>query len=144
MKKARLILSASLLTVATFTAITFSSCSKDEVCPVGYTGEDCKVLVRDQFIGTYVGTEQCTTGDDSYTVTIVANSDNVKVTMTNIYNDNYTAIGTVTGDNTISFNGSQSGATFSGTGTITGSQLKLNYTISDGVLTNTCEFIGNK
>ena len=144
MKKARLILSASLLTLGAFSAITFSSCSKDDVCPVGYTGEDCKTLVRDQFIGVYVGTEQCTTGDDSYTITITANSDNVKVTMTNIYNDNYTAIGTVTGNNTISFSGSQGGATFSGTGTIAGNQLTLDYTVSDGVLSNTCKFIGNK
>ena len=144
MKKARLILSASLLTVGTFAAITFTSCSKDEVCPVGYTGKDCKTLVRDQFIGVYVGTEQCTIGTDQYTVTVVANSDNVKVTMTNIYNDNYTAIGTVTGDNTISFNGSQSGATFSGTGTIAGNQLTLDYTVSDAATSNTCKFVGNK
>ncbi len=144
MKKARLILSASLLTIGTFAAVTFTSCSKDEVCPVGYTGKDCKTLVRDQFIGVYVGTEQCTQGNDSYTVTIAANSDNVKVTMTNIYNDNYTAIGTVTGDNTISFNGSQAGATFSGTGTIVGSQLTLDYTVSDATTSNTCKFTGNK
>ena len=144
MKKARLILSASLLTVGTFAAITFTSCSKDEVCPVGYTGKDCKTLVRDQFIGVYVGTEQCTIGTDQYTVTIVANSDNVKVTMTNIYNDNYTAIGTVTGDNTISFSGSQSGATFSVTGTIAGTQLTLDYTVSDALSSNTCKFVGTK
>ncbi len=56
MKKARLILSASLLTLGAFSTVTFTSCSKDdEVCATGYTGSDCKTEVRASYNGTYRG-----------------------------------------------------------------------------------------
>ncbi len=61
MKKARLILSASMLSIAAFSAVTFSSCSKDEeICLVGYAGDDCKTEVRKDYFNTYRGT-----GNDS-------------------------------------------------------------------------------
>lgn len=56
MRKARLILSASLLTIGAFSAVTFSSCSKDDkVCNTGYTGSDCKTEVRASYNNTYRG-----------------------------------------------------------------------------------------
>lgn len=56
MKKARLILSASLLTIGAFSAVTFSSCSKDDkVCTTGYSGSDCKTEVRTSYYNTYRG-----------------------------------------------------------------------------------------
>lgn len=56
MKKARLILSASLLTIAAFTSVTMVSCSKDDDCEVGYTGNNCKTEVRASYYNTYRGT----------------------------------------------------------------------------------------
>ena len=54
MRKARLILSASLLTIGTFSAVTFSSCSKDDmICNAGYEGKNCDVEIRQEMIGTY-------------------------------------------------------------------------------------------
>ncbi len=146
MKKARLILTASMLTIFGFTAVTMTSCNKDETCAIGYEGKDCKELTRDKFLGTFSGNETCTIGSDEYTVTITEHSNDIQVNMSNIYNDNYTAIGKVTGTNEISFSGNGNGGvtTFSGTGTIVGNTLTLDYSIGDGVTENDCKFIGTK
>lgn len=145
MKSIKNIALTALLTIGAFGAVTLTSCSKDDdSCATGYEGTDCKTLSRDKFIGTYVGSETCTVGSDNYTMTIAANSDEIKLTLTNLYNDNYTAIGTMTGTNTFSFSGSQSGTTFTGTGSLSGNQLTVSYTLSDGTISNTCTFIGSK
>lgn len=71
MKKARLILSASLLTMGAFSAMTFTSCSKDdETCLVGFTGDDCKTEIRTQYYNTYRGSGSYQGSDgssDTYT-----------------------------------------------------------------------------
>lgn len=57
MKKARLILTASMLTIAGFSAVTLSSCSKDDqTCLTGYEGSDCKTEVRTKYYNSYRGT----------------------------------------------------------------------------------------
>lgn len=57
MKKARLILSAALLTVGGFSTLTMTSCTKDEViCETGYEGDNCKSEVRLKYYNTYRGT----------------------------------------------------------------------------------------
>jgi hypothetical protein len=64
MKKARLILSASMLSFAALSAVTFSSCSKDEEeCLVGYAGSDCKTEVRQSYFNTYRGNGSDSDGD---------------------------------------------------------------------------------
>lgn len=150
MKKARLILSASMLSIAAFSAVTFSSCSKDdEICPVGYEGDDCKTLSRAKFIGNWSGTEDCTIGDDSYSIEIVASSaSEIQVTYKNLYNDGYTATGTMTGTNGFSFTGTAAGGvTFSGTAELneaTG-KLTVDYKVMTGTVeTNACTFTGTK
>ena len=57
MKKARLILSASMLSIAAFSAVTFTSCSKDDDCAAGYEGSDCKDEIREAMIGTFNATD---------------------------------------------------------------------------------------
>lgn len=161
MKSIRNIAFAAIMTIGAFSAVTYTSCNKDECkgvecanggtcingtcsCPTGYEGALCDVLSRDKFIGTYTGSETCDAGTDNYTITISANSDKIKLTLTNLYNDNYTATCTMTGTNSFSFSGTQSGVTFTGTGSLATTQLTVNYSLSDGVLTNACTFIGSK
>ncbi|WP_118976677.1 hypothetical protein [Taibaiella koreensis] len=151
MKKARLILTASLLSIGTFSAVTFSSCSKDDTCQVGYEGKDCKTLSRDKFVGQWKGQEQCTQGDDEYVITLTASSSSdVKLVYTNVYNQAFTATGTMTGTNGFSFEGNGIGTggatvTFNGVGSLDQStgQLTITYTIS-GLTTNSCTFKGTK
>ncbi|PZF73248.1 hypothetical protein [Taibaiella soli] len=148
MKLIRNIALTSFLTVAAFSAVTFTSCSKDDSgCAVGYEGSDCKTLSRDKFVGTYVGTEQCTTGTDNYSITIAANSDAIKLTMSNIYNNGnpvLVATCTMTGTNTFTFDNTQSGISFKGNGTLNGNQLVVAYQVNDGGTTNSCTYTGNK
>ncbi len=162
MKSIRNVAFSALLTIGAFSAITYTSCNKDECkdvvcknggtctagvcsCPTGYEGTNCETLSRAKFIGTYVGTEICSLGNDNYSITIAANSDNLKITMTNLYNEGFTAIGTVTGKNTFDFSGSSGTTTYSGKGELSGtSALKVTYTITQGTISNTCTFNGAK
>lgn len=163
MKNIKSIFLSGLLALGAFGTLTFTSCNQDEckdvvcnnggtcneddgscTCPTGTEGNLCQTLSRDKFIGAYIGTEQCSTGSDAYTITITANSDNLKLTLTNLYGTGFTAVCTVTGTNTFSFSGTQGTVTFTGTGSLTGNQLSVPYTINDGTNNNTCTFTGSK
>lgn len=147
MKKSRLILLASLLSFGAVSTV-LTSCESDKECNLGYEGSDCKTLSRDKFIGQWKGTETCTIGTDDYTVTITASSTgDLNIIMSNIYNDNYTAQGTITGNNSVKFDGtSANNVSFSGTAIYEAgtNQLKLNYTVSDLAGSNSCNFTGTK
>lgn len=161
MKPFKNILFSAMLTLGAFGAVTYTACNKDEcknvtcqnggtcsggncTCPTGYEGDRCQTLSRDKFIGTYTGNETCTVGSDEYSIIIATNSDQLKITLTNIYNQSFTGTGTMTGPNTFALSGSQTGTTYTGTGTLNGNTLTLAYTITNGVTTNSCTFIGNK
>ena len=165
MKSIKYIALSAFLTLSAFCAVLYTSCNKDEckdvtcqnggtcsggncTCVVGYEGTRCETKSRDKFVGVYVGTEACTVGTDNYSITISANSDAIKLTLTNLYNNGspiITAICTMTGANTFSFNGTQLPAiSFNGTGTLSGNSLTVAYTISDAGASNTCTFTGSK
>lgn len=153
----------AMLGVASMTMV-FTSCNNDECkdvvcenggtcnstdgscgCPAGYEGSTCAILSRDKFIGTYSGTETCTDGNDTYGITISTNSDPVKFTISNLYNDNLIAIASADGNSfTIPSQTAAAGVTASGSGTITGNNITITYTISDGTLSNTCTYTGTK
>jgi hypothetical protein len=152
---------SALLAIGAFSVVTYTACTKDACkdvvcnnggtcvsgtcsCPVGYEGVSCDTKTRDKFVGTYIGQETCTIGSDNYTITITTNSNDVMVTLTNLYNQGFTAIGTVTGANTFSLSGSQGTTSYTGTGTLATNQLTLQYSISSPAATNTCTFVGNK
>jgi len=86
MKKARLIISASMLTLAGFTALTLTSCSKDEDCAPGLEGKNCDVEIRTPMLGTYNATDvNDEDANDIYTYTPVI-STNASVSIVNISN----------------------------------------------------------
>lgn len=161
MKSIRNIAFSALLAVGAFTMVTYTACTKDECkdvvcqnggtcvtgtcnCPTGYEGTNCETITRDKFVGTYTGTENCTVGSDTYSITIDKNSDDLKMTYKNVYNQNYSAVCTVTNTTTFTFNETQNGATFTGTGTLNGNTLTVDYTITDALSSNTCKYIGVK
>ncbi|MBX2904918.1 MAG: hypothetical protein KF744_02710 [Taibaiella sp.] len=115
--------------------------------PTGYEGVYCETRSRDKFIGTYVGSEQCSIGTDNYTLTLSAHSEAVKLTMTNIYNIGtppYVATCVMAAKDSFTFSGSDGMVSFSGTGRLVVSTLTVRYTITDGVTSNTCVYTGSK
>lgn len=147
MKKSRLLLSIGLLAFAGATT-TLTSCGDDEICPVGYEGSDCKDLSRAKFVGNWKGKEDCTvaTSLDEYTVAITASgSSDIQVVVSNIYNELFTGTGTMTSENKFTLSGSESGTTYNGTGTLNANgELVLDYSISNGSVSNSCVFTGAK
>src|SRR4051812_10777864 len=101
MKSIRNIAFSVLLTVGAFGAVTYTACNKDECkdvvcqnggtciggncsCPTGYEGTNCETRSRDKFVGTYLGSETCSTGSDTYSVILAANSNAIQLTLSNI------------------------------------------------------------
>ena len=114
-------------------------------CPVGYEGSNCETLSRTKFLGVFSGNETCTVGTDTYAITCSANADDLKFNIQNLYNQSLTAIASANG-NAFTIPNQTVGAsiTASGSGTITGNNITVTYTISDGVTSNTCTFTGTK
>jgi hypothetical protein len=85
MKKARLILTTSMFALMGLSAITISSCTKDETCPAGYEGKNCDVQIRTAMLGTYNATDENVTNPNAspnpYNPVI---STNASVTVVNI------------------------------------------------------------
>src|SRR4051812_28730932 len=109
MKSIKHIALGALLTISAFCAVLYTSCNKDKckdvtcqnggtcsdgncTCVTGYEGTNCETKSRDKFVGTYAGSEICSVGTDAYSITLAANSDALKLTYTNLYNQNFTAV----------------------------------------------------
>lgn len=129
-------------------ALAFSTTSCTKTCDAGYEGTDCKTETRAKFLGAFSGTEQCTVGNDQYTVTVTNSStDVVKVVLSNVYNQAFTATATVDGSTlTITSQPVGTSGSVSGSGTLSGDAktLTLNYSISNGTTSNACVFTGTK
>ena len=144
MKKARLILTASMLTIAGFSAVTLSSCSKDdEVCPVGYEGSDCKTLSRTKFIGNWTGTDICGSGQYDIDLSVGTSSVSEVTALVNNaggFGTNVTITGTVTGTNSLQFTNQNvgGGRTLSGTMTFTTNKMSFAYSVTGTSGTDNC------
>ena len=151
----------AILTLSAFCAVLYTSCSKDAckgvtcsnggtctggncACPTGYEGTSCQTLSRDKFVGTYIGTEICNVGTDNYSITLASNSNALELTYTNLYNQGFTATCTMAATDSFTFAGSQSGATFSGSGRLATNTITVHYTIVNATLSNSCVFTGTK
>ena len=165
MKSFKLVVLAGLLTVGAFSAVFYTSCTKDAcknvtcnnggtcsggtcTCTTGYEGSDCSTLSRDKFVGTYTGSEICSIGTDNYTVALTAASNALQLTYTNLYNEAITATCNMVAVDSFTFSGNQtvgtSTVTFSGTGRLVTNTLTVHYAITDGTNNNTCVFTGTK
>ncbi len=85
MKSVKQVAIAALVTMGAFGAVTLVSCNKEDdpiVCPVGYTGVDCKTKA---FIGSWKGTDVCGSGTyNNITISMNASStDTNSVIVTN-------------------------------------------------------------
>lgn len=137
-----LILAAGLMLVGT-------SCDKDTE---GCTDPDAEnynkdanvddgscTYARDKFLGSYQVSEACTTGNYSYSVTIVESVTAPNMILIQNFGNFATTVNvpaTVSGEN-ITFNYTQDGVTFSGSGSITGNTLVIIYQASGG-FTDSC------
>lgn len=109
MKAIRNMAFTALLTIGTFSLITYTSCNKDECkdvvcqnggtcnadtgnceCATGYEGDLCETKVSTKFVGTWLATETCgSTQHSPYEVYIVADPSNPsKIQITNLGNYN--------------------------------------------------------
>jgi len=131
----------AFLTVSAFSAVTMTSCKKDDNgCQVGYEGSDCKTLSSAKFVKVWSATDKDATGDalPVYTSAIVNSSasDVTKVTISNFSNglfDN-SVVGSVNG-NTLTVDVQQpdnDGYKVSGQATYgSDSKLTWTYTLTD-------------
>jgi hypothetical protein len=124
----------------------FGTCEEGTCkCDVGYEGTNCDAAVRTKFLGTYAFSENCNTGQDSYTVTITTvDADIQKIRISNIYNAGLATEATVSGTSLTIASQSFGTATISGSGSISGSNLTLSYSIAAGGATDACTGTGSK
>jgi hypothetical protein len=114
-------------------------------CDAGYEGTNCETAVRTKFLGTYAFSENCNTGQDSYTVTITTvDADIQKIRISNIYDAGLSTEATVSGTSLTIASQSFGLATISGSGSISGSNLTLSYSIAAGGATDACTGTGSK
>lgn len=130
-------LTKTLLTGAALALLTvgFNACKKDD-------GDD-----RDKFIGVWSGQETCTTGQDSYQLTITKSStEDVKIVLTNVYNQNFTATATVSGNAfTVTSQNVAQNVTVSGNGSVNENAITFQFSIQDNAgQSDACTFIGTK
>lgn len=160
MKSIRRIALSVLLTVGAFTAVMYTSCSKDEckdvtcqnggtcsggtcTCPTGYEGTNCQTLTRDKFVGSYTGTDQCTTGQYNINLSIsAASANNLQVLINNVggFGTSITATGVVTSTNQVTITSANvgSGRVLNGTMTFNNNVMTFQYTVVQGTDTDNC------
>lgn len=109
------------------------------VCGTAYEGERCETLVRAKFIGNFNGTEACTTGNDTYAVTVTAGSGDGDVIIGNLYNAGFFVNAQVNDNGGLTIP-SQSFGTgqISGSATINGNTLTVNFVVTAGGASDTC------
>jgi len=107
--------------------LTTSNCKKDETPD------------RDKFLGAFSVVETCGSGNDSYDVTIIESgaADNA-IIFINLYNLSAQASATVDGNNITIPSQLLAGITYSGSGSISGNILTINFTVSAGGQTDNC------
>jgi hypothetical protein len=153
-----------LLTIALFSAITYTACKKDPcenvicmnlgacdggkcVCPVGFEGARCEVLSRDKLVKTFNGRDTCTSDTTFYGVYPIyfraMLTDPRELTMKNILNNmEDSAVCTMQGIDTFTFQGSNNSLTYFGTGRVSNDSLWLNYRVERDTSSYTCRFFG--
>ncbi|MCC6577179.1 MAG: hypothetical protein IT228_07545 [Flavobacteriales bacterium] len=139
-------------------AFTATGCKKDKckdkncgngscvdgscVCNTGYEGSECGTEKRSKFLGSWSATENCTSGNYSWTMTSTASSQGI----TAIIFNNFAGFNGINVSATVNSNGTSltipnqtlSGATFSGSAQITGNIMTLTYSLTSQGQTDNC------
>ncbi len=158
MKSFKLVAFAGLLTIGAFSAVLYTSCSKDAckgvtcnnggtcsggtcTCTTGYEGSDCSTLSRAKFVKSWSASDLITGGSTplSYTANIAAGtgSDVTQVIIGNSFSDNFFTVGpitaTVTGSTITIPSQNPDGNKYavSGTGTLANNIITWSYTIKN-------------
>lgn len=116
-------------------ALAVSSCKKDEKTPD-----------RDKFFATYTVAQDCSGQTNTYEITIATSAvSEDAVVINNFYsNANFDLNATISGDNITIPSQTINSVTFTGTGTISGEILTLNYTLANGAASVACTAICTK
>jgi hypothetical protein len=164
MNRIKNIVFSALLTLGAFGAVTFTACNPDECkdvvcnnggncvsgtcqCPTGYEGGSCETLSATKFSGTWrTNTEACTlSGSNSqYDITIAPSGTNAaNLLISNLYAAGRTATATLTPGSTtnaftIESQAFGSSGNISGSGSVTGNQMTISYTVSVGTNSDIC------
>ncbi len=160
----RNILLTFLLSIALLSAVTYTACKKDPcenvvcmnlgacdggkcVCPTGFEGDRCEVLSRDKLVKTFNGRDTCNKDTAFYAVYPIyfraMLTDPRELTMKNILNDmDDSAVCTMQGVDSFTFQGSNNSLTYIGTGRISNDSLWLNYRVERDTTSYTCRYFG--
>lgn len=93
---------------------------------------------REKFLGAYSVNENCTSGNYSFSITIIESATVEDGIVINNFGDyGVNVLATVAGDN-ININDTKSGIQFTGTGSISGNTLTIIYTASQSGTTDNC------
>ncbi len=114
--------------------IFFSGCKKDNT------------LDREKFIGTYNVAENCTSGTDSYTITITASSsEDDKIIISNLYDGGALLSGTVNSSSLAISTQTIDGITYNGGGTYDSNDLlSINFILTVGADSENCTALCTK
>ncbi len=159
------ILLTALLTIALFAGVSYTACKKDRcqnviclnlgqcdngacLCPVGFEGDRCQRLSRDKFIKTFNGYDTCTIdtlgGHRQYPLYFrTIKFDQREMVMQNLLDDmDDSAICTIEGIDTFSFQGANNATTYFGTGKLRNDSLWLTYKVEQDTTTYECRYFG--
>lgn len=95
-------------------------------------------FARDKFIGSYNVNENCDSGNWNYSISITESSSSFNAIVISNFGDYSVNVRAVVSGANITFNDTQSGITFSGSGNISGNTLTIIYTASSGGNTDNC------
>lgn len=141
-----------------FAVLIIGACSTDEckkikcqnngvcndgycMCPDGFEGKYCEIAWRDNYIGVYAASENCSSSSPSnYTITITANTTfPERIDIHNLYNTNQTIVAIVESPSSVSIvnqafgSGQISGSGYLGTNTIS-----FSFNVTSGTSTESC------
>ena len=159
----------TLLTVAVFSSVLYTSCNKNKcgnttcanggtcssslcVCPTGYSGNSCQTGWSDPFIGTYkCSRNNCSpavTGDTAWISAITKASTNsgYTINISNFDNSNITIVATVDSNQHIAISTAPPSYGVNANGTYLNGKINLNFTTSSigGVGGYTCKMVLTK
>jgi len=112
-------------------SLTFTSCSNDDDEPD-----------REKFLGVFSAVETCGGGTDAYDLIILeSGTDGGAVVVNNLYNFGESLSATVSGDNITVASQLAGGLTYSGSGSISGDILTLNFTVANSTGEDVCNAV---